>query len=74
LTGVDKSITHYLNLPYGVPYMNPFSIINPIAKILLSSRRRTQVVPNKKKKDQSRKNKKWKKDVDKSFMYGKRDK
>jgi hypothetical protein len=53
--------------------MNPFSIINPIAKILLSSRRRTQVVPNKKKKDQSRKNKKWKKDVDKSFRYDKRD-
>ena len=41
--------------------MNPFSIINPIAKMLLSSRRRTQVIPNKKKKDQSRKNKKWKK-------------
>ena len=49
-------------------------IINPIAKALLSSRRRTQYVPNKKKKDESRKNKKWKKDVDKSFMYDKREK
>ena len=54
--------------------MNPYSIINPIAKVLLSSRRRTQIIPNKKKKDQSRKNKKWKKNVDKSFMYDKREK
>ena len=54
--------------------MNPFSIINPIAKVLLSSRRRTQVIPNKKKKDKSRKNKDWKKDVDNSFVYDKQDK
>lgn len=46
-------------------------IINPIAKALLSSRRRTQYIPNRKKKEESRKNKKWKKDVDNSFMYDK---
>ena len=50
------------------------NLINPIARALLTSRRRTQYVPNKKKKDESRKNKKWKKDVDKSFMYDKREK
>ena len=54
--------------------MKSYSIINPIAKVLLSSRRRTQVIPNKKKKDKSRKNKTWKKDVDNSFMYDKYDK
>ena len=48
------------------------NLINPIARALLTSRRRTQYVPKKKKKDESRKNKKWKKDVDKSFMYDKR--
>ena len=47
------------------------NLINPIARALLTSRRRTQYVPNKKKKDESRKNKKWIKDVDKSFMYDK---
>ena len=47
------------------------NLINPIARALLTSRRRTQYVPNKKKKDESRKNKKWKKDVDNSFMYDK---
>ena len=47
------------------------NIINPIAKALLTSRRRTQYVPNKKRKDESRKNKTWKKDVDNSFMYDK---
>ena len=51
--------------------MKPYSIINPIAKALLLSRRRTQVIPNKKKKDKSRKNKDWKKDVDNSFIYDK---
>ena len=74
MTGVDKSITPYLNLPYRVPYMKIPYIINPIARTLLISRRRTQVVPNKKRKEESRKNKKWKKDVDKSFMCDKRDK
>ena len=74
MTGVDKSITPYLTLPYRVPYMKIPYIINPIARTLLISRRRTQVVPNKKRKEESRKNKKWKKDVDKSFMCDKRDK
>ena len=72
MTEVDKSITPYLTLPYRVPYMKIPNIINPIAKVLLSSRRRTQYVPNRKKKEESRKNKKWKKDVDNGFMYDKR--
>jgi len=50
------------------------NIINPIARALLTSRRRTQHVPNRKKKLQSRKNKTWKKDVDNSFMYDKYEK
>ena len=37
--------------------MKPYNIINPIARALALSRRRTQVIPNKKKKDKSRKNK-----------------
>ena len=52
--------------------MKPYNIINPIARALALSRRRTQVIPNKKKKDKSRKNKTWKKEVDNSFMYDKR--
>ena len=51
--------------------MKPYNIINPIARALALSRRRTQVIPNKKKKDKSRKNKDWKKNVDNSFMYDK---
>ena len=51
--------------------MKPYNIINPIARALALSRRRTQVILNKKKKDKSRKNKTWKKEVDNSFMYDK---
>ena len=36
--------------------MKPYNIINPIARALALSRRRTQVIPNKKKKEKSRKN------------------
>ena len=53
--------------------MKPYNIINPIARALALSRRRTQVIPNKKKKDKSRKNKNWKKEFDNSFMYDKYD-
>ena len=51
--------------------MKPYNIINPIARALALSRRRTQVIPNKKKKDKSRKNKTCKKEVDNIFMYDK---
>jgi len=52
--------------------MKPIDKINPIAKTLQDNLYRPRVVPNKKRKEESRKNKTWKKDVDNSFTYDKR--